>query len=146
MQRLAICLLGVACVLSHAGIAAALAPQTARSDVLTAPSNSVAENSARSASRERALAKQGHTDRIIIVWKGDAAKRAATAAQANTSLANGKAAAQASVATHASTADPDRLQHLDRIRAPATDAGQHLKRGPQSTQSATFDRSIHISV
>ena len=128
MQRLAICLLGVACVLSQAGIAAAPAPQTARSDVLTALANSVAENSARSASRERALAEQGHTDRIIIVWKGDAAKRAATAAQASIPLASGKASAQASVATHASTIDPDRVQRLERIRTRASEAGQRLKR------------------
>ena len=78
-------------------------------------------------SRLLSLAEQGHTDRIIVIWKSDTAKRAAQAARAGALPATGKAAAQAAIATRMRDADPDRPQRLERIRHLAASAATHQK-------------------
>ena len=80
--------------------------------------------------RTLSLAEQGHTDRIIIVWKGEAAKQASAAARniSSGSVTGGKAIPQAGTNARVSNVDPNRAQRLERIRVQATAAGHALKR------------------
>ena len=80
--------------------------------------------------RTLSLAEQGHTDRVIIVWKGEAAKQASAAARniSSGSVTGGKANPQAGTNARVSNVDPNRAQRLERIRVQATAAGHALKR------------------
>ena len=114
MHRQAIFLLGAALLTTQAGWTA---PPKARVDLVAhTPALSAAEG-ARHPLRPFTLVEQGHTDRIIIVWKGATAKRAAAAARDSALPSPVKAAAQESVRARAEQFDPGRLQRLERLRA-----------------------------
>ena len=76
-------------------------------------------------SRPLSLAEQGHTDRIIIVWKAATAQRAAAAARASALPAGSQPSASSITLSRA--ADPDRTQRLERIRSLSAQADQRMK-------------------
>ena len=102
MHRLAMYVLGAGLLISQGSVGASLVPE--RSNATVSTSQNESGSSARHPSRTLSLAEQGHTDRIIIIWKGETVKRAAAAAQASALTANGKAAAQAGAAAYPSVA------------------------------------------